>query len=110
LVQNWADIFAYLWFVLAWFHCLQLEAGQGTLLGVHRSRQGTSLLRDFTHVCVHSTHQAGIQEAMAGIAAIHPLHPFSLLRSHRHPQPTPFQQLPWLSPYPEHLTGQPFEE
>lgn len=92
LVQNWAGIFVYLWFVLAWFHCLQLEAGQGTTqVSMRQSRQRTYLLRDFTDVCVHSMHQAGIREEITGIAAIHPLHLFSLLRSCRHPSPTSFQ-------------------
>lgn len=86
LVQNWADIFVYLWFVLAWFHCLQLEAGQGAMqVSVRRSRQRTYLLRDFTPVCVHSMHQAGIQEGITGTGAIYLLHPLSLLRSCRHP-------------------------
>lgn len=44
------------------------------------------------------------------VLPIHPLHLFSLLRSHRCRPSTPFQQQPWLSLCPQHVMGKPFEK
>lgn len=107
LAHNWADIFAYLWFVLAWFHCLQLEAqGREQLREADRENIFLeTLLSPVFTICISLWFRKKIT-----VLPIHPLHLFSLLRSHRYPPPTPFQQQPWLSLCPQHVTGKPFEK